>query len=65
MAHRVISLQSGTSIAFGVKRSLLSEARSIATIASRLTLKIFRARRDGMADFNRPTSSLRYQRMVF
>jgi len=65
VAHRVISLQSSTSVAFGVKRTVPPKASSIATIASRLTLKIFRARHDDMADFNRPTSSLRYQRMVF
>jgi hypothetical protein len=65
LAHRVISLQSSTSVAFGVKRTMLPKARSIATIASRLTLNIFRALRDDTADFNRPTSALKYPKLVF
>lgn len=51
--------------AFVGKRIVLPKARSIATIASRLTLNIFRALRDDTADFNRPTSALKYPKLVF
>jgi hypothetical protein len=34
-------------------------------IARRLTLKIYHARRDDMADFNRPTASLKYQKICY
>jgi hypothetical protein len=43
----------------------LKEGESARTIASRLTLKIFNARFDDMADFNRPTSAMKYSKLVF
>jgi hypothetical protein len=43
----------------------LKEGESARTIASRLTLKIFNARFDDMADFNRSTSALKYSKLVF
>jgi hypothetical protein len=43
----------------------LENGENARTIAARPTLKIFHARRDDNADFNRPTSSLRYPRFVY